>query len=63
MSWHGGSRFWMFVPFVLIAATFITFWFDDPAVFTQVTMIVMGGAGAQTTVRHFRESPSDHDAG
>ena len=53
--WHKDSRFWRFAPYVVLLACALAIYFDDPRVFTDVTMVVMGGAGAKSTVDQYNQ--------
>ena len=49
MKFLKGSRFWMITPPFVLLAALMALKFDDPSVFTNITLVWMGGAGAKTT--------------
>tara|TARA_R110000824_G_scaffold7695_3_gene34777 strand:- start:3037 stop:3264 length:228 start_codon:yes stop_codon:yes gene_type:complete len=53
MGWHGGSRFWIVAPYVIILSTVLAVYFKDPSTFVIVTTTIMGGAGAKSTVDQY----------
>lgn len=49
-----GSRFWTFAPWVWIAAIPMSIYFDDPAVFLQVSLVFLGLGGAKSVVSSYK---------
>lgn len=46
----------MLAPYVLVLSAVLSLYFDDPGPFTVCAPVFLGGAGAQTTVRHYRRN-------
>lgn len=45
-----GSRFWTFTPWAVLLAAGLSMYHHDPSVFTGITLIWMGAAGAKSSI-------------